>query len=112
MAAGVSPDRLPKTPAESHPRKTGRHRRAMKKAQTRLQAKADRSYHGLLHQPRRYDPSQGRRGSGGAPNPHAVELLHDHFQELDKNRDGVIDPFERVSGRLDSDRDLANHRWQ
>jgi hypothetical protein len=65
----------------------------------------------MLERPRRYDPSPARR-NGGVPNPWAGELRHDHFQELDKNRDGVIDPFERVSGRLDIDRDLADRRWE
>jgi len=69
----------------------------------------DLSYHGLLEQPRRYDPSPARR-KGGIPNPQAGDLRDDHFQELDRNRDGVIDPFERVSGRLDIDRDLTNRQ--
>jgi hypothetical protein len=33
-------------------------------------------------------------------------VLHDHFQELDKNHDGAIDPIERATGRIDLDRDL------
>ena len=69
--------------------------------------KSDLSYHGMLKQPGRYDPSPARR-RGGVPNPQAGDLRLDHFQELDKNRDGVIDPFERVSGRLHIDQDLAN----
>ncbi|MGQ0665846.1 MAG: EF-hand domain-containing protein [Nitrospiraceae bacterium] len=73
--------------------------------------KPDLSPHGMLEQPRRYDPSSARR-KGGVPNPRAGELHHDHFQELDRNRDGVIDPFERVSGRLDIDRDLSNRQWE
>lgn len=77
-----------------------------------MQAKPDLSYHGILHQPQRYDPSQGHRRSAGVPNPQAGDLVYDHFQELDKNRDGLIDPVERARGRLDIDRDLANHRWQ
>lgn len=74
-----------------------------------VQAKPDLSYHGILEQPQRYDPGPGRH-RGGAPNPQAGEVLHDHFQELDKNRDGLIDPFERAFGRLDMDRDLTNRQ--
>lgn len=73
------------------------------------QSKPDLSYHGMLEQPGRYDPSPARR-KGGVPNPQAGDLRYDHFQELDRNRDGVIDPFERVSGRLDIDRDLAQRQ--
>ncbi len=75
-----------------------------------VQPKRDLSYHGLLEQPHRYDPSPEHR-KGAAPNPQASELLHDHFQELDKNHDGMLDPFERALGRLDIDRDLGNRQW-
>ena len=74
-----------------------------------VQPKPDLSYHGMLEQPQRYDPSRNRR-AGRAPNPQASEILHDHFQELDKNHDGVIDPFERSLGRLDMDRDVSNYK--
>jgi hypothetical protein len=62
-----------------------------------------------LEQSGRYNPSPVRR-KGGAPNPEAEAVRHDHFQELDRNRDGLLDPFERVSGRLDIDRDLPSRR--
>ncbi|WP_146216064.1 EF-hand domain-containing protein [Nitrospira lenta] len=68
-------------------------------------------YHGMLQQPQRYTPRY-EQGKGGVPNPNASALLHEHFQELDKNRDGSIDPFERALGRLDLDRDLADRQWQ
>jgi hypothetical protein len=42
------------------------------------------------------------------PNPAARELQVDHFQELDRNQDGVLDPLERTVGRLDIERDLSN----
>jgi hypothetical protein len=76
-----------------------------------VQPKPDLSYHGILEQPQRYNPSRDRR-TGRAPNPQAGEILHDHFQELDKNRDGMIDPFERAFSRLDMDRDVSNHQWE
>ena len=74
-----------------------------------VQPKPDLSYYGILEQPQRYDPSGDRR-AGRAPNPQAGEIQHDHFQELDKNHDGMIDPFERAFGRLDMDRDVSNHQ--
>lgn len=67
--------------------------------------------HGMLQSPSRYDPPRGARFSGVA-DPDTRELTHDHFQELDRNRDGAIDPFERTLGRLDMDRDRATHRWE
>lgn len=91
------------------------HRRARGAKRLRSQAtllpKPDVSYHGMLEQPQRYAP-QYQHSRGGVPNPNAGTLLHDHFQELDKNRDGSIDPFERAFGRLDMDRDLADRQWQ
>ena len=89
------------------------HRRTSKQPQARatVTPKPDLSYHGMLEQPQRYAP-QYQRGKGSAPNPNAGILLHDHFQELDRNRDGAIDPFERALGRLDMDRDLADRQWR
>lgn len=94
-------------------RRAHRRARATKplKPQATLTPKPDASYHGLLQQPQRYTPRY-EHGKGGVPNPNAGALLHEHFQELDKNRDGSIDPFERALGRLDLDRDLADHQWQ
>jgi hypothetical protein len=101
------------TPSDRASRKIRRHKKAGKK--WRLPAivkpKPDLSYYGILEQPQRYDPSRDRR-AGRAPNPQADEILHDHFQELDKNHDGMIDPFERAFGRLDMDRDVSNHQWE
>ena len=68
------------------------------------------SYHGILEQPKRYDPSRElRRRKGAALNPDAHELQIEHFQELDRNQDGVLDPLERAVGRLDIERDMNNH---
>jgi hypothetical protein len=101
------------TPSARAPLKTRRHHKTGKKLRSPaiIQPKQNFSYHGILEQPQRYDPSRDRR-TGGAPNPQAEELLHDHFQELDKNLDGRIDPFERALGRLDIDHDLNNRQWE
>ncbi|THJ22075.1 MAG: hypothetical protein CAF45_010780 [Nitrospira sp. CG24E] len=98
-------------PAKPVPRKINRHRKVAKTwlAPAIVEPKPDLSYHGILQQPQRYDPSIDRR-AGRAPNPQAGEILHDHFQELDKNHDGMIDPFERTLGRLDMNRDVSNYQ--
>ena len=62
---------------------------------------------GLLKTPHRYHLNQGDRRSV-IVTPHPGDQAHDHFLELDKNRDGVIDPLERAVGRLDIERDLHN----
>lgn len=100
-------------PSGRTPRKASRHRKAGKKwhPPAVVEPKPDLSYHGIFEQPQRYDPSRDRR-TGRAPNPQAGELQHDHFQELDKNHDGMIDPFERAFGRLDMDRDVSNRQWE
>lgn len=100
---------IPEPRAKSSP--TSKKSRRLQKAGKKLpppsigQPKPDLSYHGIFEQPQRYDPHRDRR-RGRAPDPQAEELQHDHFQELDKNRDGMIDPVERAFGRLDLDRDL------
>ena len=101
------------TPSVRASRKSRRHQKAGKKWRPPaiVQPKPDLSYYGMLEQPQRYDPSRDRR-AGRAPNPQAGEILHDHFQELDKNHDGMIDPFERAFGRLDMDRDVSNRQWE
>jgi hypothetical protein len=73
------------------------------------QPRTDLMYHGMLESPQRYDPRRNHLGAG-VPDPHNPELSHDHFQELDRNQDGTIDPVERVFGRLDMDRDLHGRR--
>lgn len=74
-----------------------------------VQPRTDLMYHGILESPQRYDPRWGHRGAG-VPDPHTSELTHDHFQELDRNQDGKIDPVERAFGRLDMDRDLQDRQ--
>ena len=100
-------------PVDRAHRKTSRHRKAGKKLRSPaiVQPKSDLSYHGMFEQPQRYYPSRDRQ-TGRAPNPQAGELQQEHFQELDKNHDGMIDPFERAFGRLDMDRDVSNHQWE
>ena len=101
------------TSSERAPRKTRRNQKARAKPHPPaiVQPKPNLSYHGIFEQPQRYDPSRDRQ-TGRVRNPLAGELLHDHFQELDKNHDGMIDPLERTLGRLDIDRDLNNRQWE
>ena len=100
-------------PSKPVPRKMSRHQKAEieRPSLAVVEPKPDLSYHGILEQPQRYDPSRDRR-AGRPPNPQAGEILHDHFQELDKNHDGMIDPFERAFGRLDMNRDVSNYQWE
>jgi len=87
------------------PRRMKVHRKGTPKAV--VQPRTDLMYHGMLESPQRYDPRRSHLGTG-VPDPHNPELTHDHFQELDRNQDGSIDPVERTFGRLDMDRDLHN----
>jgi len=89
------------------PRRMKVHRRRAPKAV--VQPRTDLMYHGMLESPQRYDPRRSHLGTG-VPDPYNPELTHDHFQELDRNQDGSIDPVERTFGRLDMDRDLHNRR--
>lgn len=74
-----------------------------------VRPRTDLMHHGLLEDRRRYDPRLDTR-TDGVPSPQTSELVHDHFQELDRNRDGKIDPVERAVGRLDIDRDLHSRQ--
>jgi hypothetical protein len=120
-AASTVPEQQPEvlqrqakqTPTES--KKTGHkgHRqvKVSKKIppKVEVQSRTDLMYYGLLEGPQRYDPRRNHPGAG-VPDSNNPELTHDHFQELDKNHDGMIDPFERAFGRLDMDRDVSNHQ--
>jgi hypothetical protein len=75
-----------------------------------VQRSTELMYHGILESPQRYDPRRIHHIGAGAPDLHNPELTQDHFQELDRNQDGSIDPVERVFGRLDMDRDLHDRR--
>ena len=74
-----------------------------------VQPRTDLMYHGMLESPQRYNPRRNHPGAGilDSNNP---ELTHDHFQELDRNQDGTIDPVERTFGRLDMDRDFHDRQ--
>lgn len=99
--------------AQKKARPMHRQGKGNKKAKARAVNKPhpDLTYHGILQNPSRYDPRHNRQ-TVGAPDPQTPELTHDHFQELDHNRDGKIDPIERAFGRLDMDRDLSVRQWQ
>ena len=102
-------------PTELKPKSPKRHRRVKVHKKEALKAVVqpgtDLMYHGMLESPQRYDPRRNHFGAG-VPDPHTPELIHDHFQELDRNLDGKIDPVERTFGRLDMDRDLSTHQRQ
>lgn len=106
-ARPVPAEMKPATP-KSH-RRMKIHKQGVPKAV--VQPRTDLMYHGMLESPQRYDPRRNRLGAG-VPDPHTSELTHDHFQELDRNQDGKIDPVERTFGRPDMDRDLHNRRPQ
>lgn len=99
-----------KSRRSKHPRHP-RHMKVQKKAVPKavVQPRTDLLYYGMLESQQRYDPRRNHL-SGGVPDPHNPDLTHDHFQELDRNQDGQIDPVERTFGRPDMDRDLHN-RW-
>lgn len=100
----------PKKSASVEPLSTGTTRRPLKAsrkpaAKAVLQPRTDLIPYGMLEDSQRYDP-RPRAMSGGVPSPQRLDLTHEHFQELDRNQDGKIDPVERAFGRIDMDRDL------
>lgn len=76
-----------------------------------VQPRMDLIHYGVLEDSQRYDP-RPHAASAGVPSPQTPELTHDHFQELDRNQDGMIDPVERAFGRIDMDRDLHTRTLQ
>ena len=91
------------------PRRMKVHKKVMPKAV--VQPSKDLIYQGLLEDPQRYDPRPNYR-TAGVLNPQTPDLAHDHFQELDRNLDGKVDPFERTLRRLDMERDLSTYQRQ
>jgi hypothetical protein len=114
---GLSPDvppvQIKRVPTESKTTaRKGReqvrvHKKVVPKAV--VQPRTDLMYYGVLEDSQRYDPRPNPHHAG-VPNPQTVDLTHDHFQELDRNQDGRIDPVERAFGRIDMDRDLHNRQ--
>lgn len=74
-----------------------------------VQPRTDLMHHGMLESSQRYDPRRNHLGAG-VPDPYNPELTHDHFQELDRNQDGTIDPVERTFGRPEMERDLSTYQ--
>ena len=99
--------------APSTGRKSRRAMKASKKAAVKavVQPRTDLIPYGMLEDSQRYDP-RPRAASPGVPSPQTLDLTHDHFQELDRNQDGRIDPVERAFGRIDMDRDLHTRTLQ
>jgi hypothetical protein len=114
---GLSPDvppvQIKRVPTESKTtaRKGREQVRIHKKVVPKVvvQPRTDLMYYGVLEDSQRYDPRPNPHHAG-VPNPQTVDLTHDHFQELDRNQDGRIDPVERAFGRIDMDRDLHNRQ--
>lgn len=102
-----SPGRQGASPPRTTPRRTRGSVKSQRKGLTRafLEPRIDLTPHGLLEDSQRYRPRQDIHTTA-APSPQAPAIVHDHFQELDRNQDGMIDPVERAFGRLDMDRDL------
>jgi len=76
-----------------------------------VQPRTNLIHYGILEDSQRYDP-RPHSDSAAVRSPQTPELTHDHFQELDRNQDGMIDPVERAFGRIDMDRDLHNRTLQ
>ena len=91
------------SPSKKRHRTIKAHRKSMPKAVVR--PRTDLIHFGMLEDSQRYDP-RPHNDSAAVRSPQTPELTHDHFQELDRNQDGLIDPVERTFGRIDMDRDL------
>jgi hypothetical protein len=98
-----------KTPGRKGHRQVKVSKKIPPKAEVR--PRTDLMYHGILEGPSRYEPRRDHQ-TAGPPDPQTSELTYDHFQELDRNGDGSIDPVERAFGRLDMDHDLSQRQRQ
>ncbi|HKR79131.1 MAG TPA: hypothetical protein VJR69_05450 [Nitrospira sp.] len=107
------PSKSPAAEAAAVKRKNHRPVKASKKSVPKaiVQPRTDLMHYGILEDSQRYDP-RPPAVSTGVPHPQALDLTHDHFQELDRNQDGKIDPVERAFGRIDMDRDLDTRTLQ
>lgn len=107
------PSKSPAAEAAAGKRKNHRPMKVTKKAVPKaiVQPRTDLMHYGILEDSQRYDP-RPPTDSSGMPHPQALDLTHDHFQELDRNQDGKIDPVERAFGRIDMDRDLHSRTLQ
>lgn len=76
-----------------------------------VKPRTDLMHHGMMESSQRYNPRRNHLGAG-VPDPYNPELTHDHFQELDRNQDGAIDPVERTIGRPEMEWDLSTHQRQ
>ena len=97
------------SPSKKNHRAIKAHKKSIPKAV--VQPRTDLIHYGVLEDSQRYDP-RPRADSAGLPSPQTPDLTHDHFQELDRNQDGMIDPVERAFGRIDMDRDLDTRTLQ
>ena len=91
------------SPSKKRHRAIKAHKKSIPKAV--VQPRTDLIHFGMLEDSQRYDP-RPHTDSAAVRSPQTPELTHDHFQELDRNQDGMIDPVERAFGRIDMDRDL------
>ena len=112
-ASVARPSKSPAAEATRVKRKNHRPVKASKKSVPKaiVQPRTDLMHYGILEDSQRYDP-RPPAVSTGVPHPQALDLTHDHFQELDRNQDGKIDPVERAFGRIDMDRDLDTRTLQ
>ena len=112
-ASVARPSKYPAVEATPVKRKSHRPVKASKKSVPKaiVQPRTDLMHYGILENSQRYDP-RPPADSTGVPHPQALDLTHDHFQELDRNQDGKIDPVERAFGRIDMDRDLHTRTLQ
>jgi hypothetical protein len=112
-SAFARPYKSPAAEVTAVKRKNHRTMKASKKTVPKaiVQPRTDLMHYGVLEDSQRYDP-RPPADSAGMPHPQTLDLTHDHFQELDRNQDGKIDPVERAFGRIDMDRDLHSRALQ